>query len=162
MKRTRLMIDYEKRKILEFIRAGANNDVIMKELNMPVRMFERRMKSIRESHLKEILNEQTAQAKASVLKLCLDKLKWLEFQAQKIVVDHNARDFDKLQAMDRVRTFQIDQAKLIIEGPTIFQIFPTDGLHRGLETTANELRNTPQISGTIEAQTTTEDPNRVA
>jgi CheY-like chemotaxis protein len=151
------MIEHEKRKMLEFIQAGANNDVIMRELNMPRRMFERRMKSIRESHLKEVLDSQTVQAKASVMKLCQDKLKWLAFQSQKILMDPEARHFDKLQAIDRIRILEIDQAKLIIEGPTIFQIFPTDGLHRGLEATANELRDAPAISvsATAEAQTST-------
>lgn len=151
------MIEHEKRKMLEFIQAGANNEVIMQELNMPRRMFERRMKSIRESHLKEVLDSQTVQAKASVMKLCQDKLRWLEFQAQKIVMNPEARHFDKLQAMDRVRTFQIDQAKLIIEGPTIFQIFPTDGHHRGLEATANELRDAPTLQ---DATTTTTNDER--
>lgn len=140
------MIEEEKRRILEYIHAGATDDVIMKALNIPRRMYERRMQSIRKSHLNEVLNQQTAEAKASVMKLTQDKLKWLEMQAQKIVVDSNARHFDKLQAMDRVRNFQIDQAKLSIEGPTIFRIVPLDGLHIGDKRTANELRDAPPLS----------------
>ena len=152
-RRTYLMIEEEKRKILEYVHAGATDDVIMKALNIPRRMYERRMKSIRESHLKQVLDSQTVQAKASVMRLCQDNLKWLQLQAQKIVVDPQARHIDKLEAMDRVRTFQIDQAKLSIEGPTIFRIVPPDGLHRGLEKTAALLRDTPAIS---ESEATTE------
>ena len=157
MRRTKNMIEEEKRKILEYIHAGANDAMIMSGLNIPRRMYERRMQSIRQSHLKEVLDSQTAEAKASAMKLCEDKLKWLEMRAQKIVMDPNAKHFDQLQAMDRVRTFQIDQAKLSIEGPTIFQIIPRDGLHRGLEATANELRDAPVLSEPAKITESTND-----
>jgi hypothetical protein len=158
-RRTYIMIEEEKRRILDFIQGGATDSQIMKELKIPRRMFERRMKSIRESHLKEVLDKQTVDAKASAMKLCQDKLKWLELQASRIIMDPYARHFDKLQAIDRIRILQIDQAKLLIEGPTIFKIIPPDGLHRGLEATANELRDTPAISEITAATSTTAGTN---
>jgi CheY-like chemotaxis protein len=159
VRRTKNMIEEEKRQILEYIHAGATDEVIMKGLNIPLRMYERRMKSIRQSHLKEVLNEQTAEAKASVMKLCQDKLKWLELQAQKIVVDAQARHMDKLEAMDRIRMFTIDQAKLIIEGPTIFRIVSPDGLHIGDKRTANELRDAPVLSESTQTNIPITDQN---
>ena len=140
------MIEKEKKKILNYIKAGATDTAIMDGLGIPRRTFERRMKSIREGHLKEVLNQQTAEVKSSILIMCQEKMKWLEMQAQAIVMDKTAKNFDRLQAMDRVRQYQIDYAKLLIEGPTIFQAIPRDGLHLGDKRTAAELRDAPLLS----------------
>jgi hypothetical protein len=145
-KPTRLMIEDEKTKILNYIMAGATDAAIMAGLKIPRRTFERRMKSIREGHLKGILNQQDAKVKASALMICQEKMRWLEMQAQKIVMDSTVKTFDRLQAMDRVRQYQIDYAKLLIEGPSIFQVVPRDGLHLGDKRTAAELRDAPLLS----------------
>ena len=161
------MIEDEKHKILNYIQAGATEATIMSQLRIQPRTFQRRMKSIREGHLKEVLNQQQADAKAFVLMICQEKMKWLQMQAQQIVMDKNTKTFDRLQAMDRVRQYTIDHAKLIIEGPTIFQVVPRDGLHQGDKRTAAELRDAPLLSESRPTTTTTtttrtEDPNRVA
>jgi hypothetical protein len=140
------MIEDEKTKILNYIMAGATDAAIMAGLKIPRRTFERRMKSIREGHLKGILNQQDAKVKASALMICQEKMRWLEMQAQKIVMDSRVKTFDRLQAMDRVRQYQIDYAKLLIEGPSIFQVVPRDGLHLGDKRTAAELRDAPLLS----------------
>ena len=146
-KGTKLMREYEKRKILDYIKIGATDAVIMNQLHIPKRTYQRRMQEIRQGHLKEVLDQQTAEVKSSILILCQEKMRWLEMQAQAIVMDKNAKNFDRLMAMDRVRQYQIDFAKLLIEGPTIFQAIPRDGLHRGLKTTAAVFRDAPLLSG---------------
>lgn len=155
-RRTALMREYERRKILDYIQAGATDAAIMEQLKIPKRTFQRRMKEIREGHLKDVLNQQNADVKASMLMICQQKMKWLEMQAQRIVMDNTARHFDKLQAMDRVRQYQIDFAKLLIEGPTIFQVVPHDGLHHGDQRTAAELRDAPLLSAATESATNDE------
>ena len=154
-RRTKFMIEVEKRKILEFIQAGATDRAIMEGLHIPRKMFERRIQSIREGHFKDVLDQQNVQAKASALMVCQEKMKWLEMQAQRIVMDVTTKPFDKLQAMDRVRQFQIDYVKLLIEGPTIFQVVPRDGLHTGDQRTAAELRDAPLLPA---ATTTAAEP----
>jgi hypothetical protein len=144
-RRTQFMIEMEKRKILEYIQAGATDIAIMEGLHIPRKMFERRIQSIREGHMKQVLDQQGLEAKASALMVCQEKMKWLEMQAQRIVMDVTTKPFDKLQAMDRVRQFQIDYVKLLIEGPTIFQVVPRDGLHNGSQRTSAELRDAPLL-----------------
>ena len=91
-RRTKYMIEIEKRKILEFIQAGATDRAIMEGLHIPRKMFERRIQSIREGHLKEVLTQQNLEAKASALMVCQEKMKWLEMQAQRIVMDEKRRN----------------------------------------------------------------------
>ena len=156
-RRTKLMIEAEKRKILDYMATGASDAAIMHHLNIPERMYHRGMKSIRQDHLRQVLDSQSAQAKASILVQCMEKMKWLEMEATNIVANHNIKEIDRLQAMDRVRQFKIDQAKLFTEGPTIFRVVPRDGLHIGTQGTAALIGDTPAIP---EAVTTTDNGER--
>ena len=163
---TKIMREHQNRIILDFIKQGINDADIMTELKLKRRTFQRRLQAIRQQHMTEVLDSQQTQAKASLLRICQDKIRWLDMQAVKIIMNPKEKTFDRLQAMDRSRQYQIDIAKLSIEGPTIFQLVPRDGFHSGTERTASELRDTPILptpgSATTTTTTTTEDPNRVA
>ena len=119
-------------------------------LKLTRRTFERRMKQIRQMHMNEILNQQQVQAKASLLRLCQDKIRFLDIQAQKILMDPAEKTADRIAAMDRSRQFQIDMAKLSIEGPTIFHVLPEtndnrNGLYSGDQGAPTEFSNPPTI-----------------
>ena len=158
---TKIMRDQQNSIILNYIRQGVNDADIMTALKLKRRTFQRRLESIRLQHMTEVLDSQQTHAKASLLRMCQDKIRWLDAQALKIILDPKEKTFDRIAAMDRSRQYQIDIAKLSIEGPTIFQLVPRDGLHLGDKRTAAQLRDTPILSESGSA-TGTEDSNRVA
>jgi hypothetical protein len=65
--------------------------------------------------------------------------------------------------MDRVRQYAIDIAKLLTEGPLLFNLIQRDGLHIGDKKTAADLMDV-QLPKFLKQQQgpATEDPNRVA
>lgn len=147
---TKLMREQQNQRILGYIQAGATDQAIMLGLKLTRRTFERRMKQIRQMHMNEILDQQQVQAKASLLRLCQDKIRFLDIQAQKILMDPTEKTADRLAAMDRSRQFQIDMAKLSIEGPTIFHVIPEEGngLYSGDQGAPTEFSNPPLLSST--------------
>ena len=149
---TKLMREQQNLRIIGYIQGGATDQAIMIGLKLTRRTFERRMKQIRQMHMNEILDQQQVQAKASLLRLCQDKIRFLDIQAQKILMDPTEKTVDRLAAMDRSRQFQIDMAKLSIEGPTIFHVLPEandrDGLYSGDQGAPTEFSNPPLLSST--------------
>ena len=151
---TKLMREQQNLRIIGYIQGGATDQAIMIGLKLTRRTFERRMKQIRQMHMNEILDQQQVQAKASLLRLCQDKIRFLDIQAQKILMDPTEKTVDRIAAMDRSRQFQIDMAKLSIEGPTIFHVLPEandngrDGLYSGDQGAPTEFSNPPLLSST--------------
>ena len=160
---TKLMREQQNLRIIGYIQGGATDQAIMIGLKLTRRTFERRMKQIRQMHMNEILDQQQVQAKASLLRLCQDKIRFLDIQAQKILMDPAEKTVDRLAAMDRSRQFQIDMAKLSIEGPTIFHVLPEtnhrDGLYSGDQGAPTEFSNPPLLSSTptTSSQSSTND-----
>ena len=148
---TKLMRDQQNTRILDFIKGGASDQFIISKLGLSQRTFERRMKEIRKQHMNEIIDQQQAEAKASLLRICQDKIKWLDIQMQNIVLDQNQKTFDRILAADRSRQYQMDIAKLSIEGPTIFRI-TKDGLYRRNDNSFLESGDTPILSETTPAE----------
>ncbi|MGA6923092.1 MAG: hypothetical protein WBY22_09225 [Nitrososphaeraceae archaeon] len=140
MRRTRLMIEAENNRILDYMIQGASDRQIRKWLRLSPRNYEKRIKDIRESHMHEILDKQKVKAMASLLQLSIEKIQALELQANVIISNATTKDEVRLQAMDRVRQYAIDIAKLYTEGPTIFQVIPRDGFHAGLKKTTSEAK----------------------
>jgi hypothetical protein len=126
---TKLMRDQQNKRIIDYWKSGATDMDIMLAEKMPRRTFQRRLADIRKQHLTEILDSQHAAAKASLLKICQDKIRWLDMKAQQIIVNPNERTADRIAAMALSRQYQIDIAKLTIDGPTVFRI-ANDGFHR--------------------------------
>jgi hypothetical protein len=154
---TRLMRDQQNKRILDYWKAGATDMDIMQDpqLKLTRRTFQRRVKEIRKQHLKEVLDSQQAEAKASLLKICEDKIRWLDMRAQQIIVDRNERTADRIAAMTLSRQYQMDIAKLSIEGPAVFRI-TENGLYRRDDTTPFKWREPPVLS---EPATITESTN---
>jgi hypothetical protein len=132
MRRTRLMIEAENNRILDYMIQGASDRQVRKLLRLSPRNYEKRIKDIRESHMHEILDNQKVKAMASLLQLSIEKIQTLELQANVIISNATTKDEVRLQAMDRVRQYAIDIAKLYTEGPTIFQVIPRDGFMQDL------------------------------
>jgi hypothetical protein len=126
---------------------------VKQQLKLSDRVYERRIKEMREESLKEVLNRQSIETRAQLLKQCIVKVQALELQANDLMRT-TKDDHVKLAAMDRVRQYAIDIAKLLTEGPFLFNIIQRDGLHRGVQRTAAELKD--------QLDPATEDPNRVA
>ena len=156
---TKLMREQQNLRIIGYIQGGATDQAIMIGLKLTRRTFERRMKQIRQMHMNEVLDQQQVQAKASLLRLCQDKIRFLDIQAQKILMDPAEKTVDRIAAMDRSRQFQIDMAKLSIEGPTIFHVLPDDGLYSGDQGAPTEFSNPPLLSSTptTSSQSSTND-----
>ena len=149
---TKLMREQQNLRIIAYIQGGATDQTIMTGLKLTRRTFERRMKQIRQMHMDEVLDQQQVQAKASLLRLCQDKIRFLDVQAQKILMNPAEKTADRIAAMDRSRQFQIDIAKLSIEGPTIFHVIPEEGqgngLYSGDHAAPTEFSNPPLLSST--------------
>jgi hypothetical protein len=148
---TKLMREQQNHRIIAYIQSGATDQAIMTGLKLTRRTFERRMKQIRQMHMDEVLDQQQVQAKASLLRLCQDKIRWLDMHAQKILMNPAEKTVDRMAAMDRSRQYQIDMAKLSIEGPTIFHVTPEanereDGLYSRDQGAPTEFGNTPVLS----------------
>ena len=140
------MVDHENNMIRDYIKSGATLYQIRESLKLSERNFRKRISKIRAQDLDKILEEQSAQARAATLENSKQIIQRLLLQANQIVNSNNERTADKLVAMDKIRQYAIDLLKLSIEGPMILQVAPRDGLHRGLDTTAPILRDTPLLS----------------
>ena len=93
---TKLMREQQNLRIIGYIQGGATDQAIMIGLKLTRRTFERRMKQIRQMHMNEILDQQQVQAKASLLRLCQDKIRFLDVQAQKILMDPTEKTVDRI------------------------------------------------------------------
>ena len=98
---TKLMREQQNQRILGYIQAGATDQAIMTGLKLTRRTFERRMKQIRQMHMNEVLDQQQVQAKASLLRLCQDKIRFLDMEAQKIIMNAAEKTADRLAAIDK-------------------------------------------------------------
>ena len=91
------------------------------------------------------------------------KVQALETQANNLMTTTKDEHI-KLAAMDRVRQYAIDIAKLYSEGPFLFSVIKRDGLHTGVQRTAAELRQPSILSADSEPEQPgdeTEDRNAV-
>lgn len=132
------------------------------QLKLSDRVYERRINEMREESLKEVLDRNSAEARAQLLKQCIDKVQALETQANNLMIV-TKDEHVKLAAMDRVRQYAIDIAKLLTEGPFLFNLIQRDGLHIGDKRTAAELRDPQLLPESLkQQQQDPEDPNRVA
>jgi hypothetical protein len=161
-RRTKVFIAFQKKRIIELLSTGASDADVKQQLKMSDRLYEDTIAVMRKEGLEQTLNQQTAEAKALFLQVSIKKIQALEIEANNVML--SAREpSDKLAAMDRVRQYAIDIAKLISEGPFLFNVIQRDGLHRGLSATAAQLREPGLLQDDIQGATEpTEDPNRVA
>jgi hypothetical protein len=152
------MRDQQNEQILDMIKGGATDQYIISKIPLTRRTFARRMAQIRKQHLSDILDQQKLEAKASLLKICQEKIKWLDILMQNIVLDRNQKTIDRIAAANACRQYQIDLAKLTIEGPTIFRI-TKDGFYRRDDGTSIEPadKGLLQITTTDSTTTTTND-----
>ena len=146
-RRTKLAIQIEKQSIIDLLRTGYSDAQVKQQLNLSDRVYGRRIKEMREESLKEVLNRESTEAKTLLLYESIAKIKALERRAN-LIIEEASDDTVRMAAMDRARTYAIDIAKLLTEGPFMFNLIQRDGLHIGDKRTAAELA--------------TEDPNRVA
>ena len=96
---TKLMREQQNKRILDYWKAGATDMDIMQELKLNRRIFQRRLAEIRRQHLNDIMDHNKSEAKASLLKICQDKIRWLDMRAQQIITDRNERTSDRIAAM---------------------------------------------------------------
>jgi hypothetical protein len=119
---------------------------------------------MRKESLKEVLEHESAEARAQLLKQCIVKVQALETEANNLMTA-TKDEHVKLAAMDRIRQYAIDIAKLYAEGPFLFNIIQRDGLHTGVQRTAAELVDPHLLPESLQQQQqdpATDDPNRVA
>src|SRR5215207_8736183 len=96
--RTKLMIEAENNRILDYMITGVPDHQIQKWLKLSPRNYEKRIANIRKSHLHKILDKHSAEARASLLQQSIEKLQMLEMQANAILDNKDTKDEVRLQA----------------------------------------------------------------
>jgi predicted ATP-dependent endonuclease of OLD family len=125
-RRTKVVIEIENKRMVELLRAGASDRDVKQELQLTDRVYRQRMDKLSKGALEEVIANQSVESKALLLKSAIEKIQALELQANNIA--QNARnDTIRMAAMDRVRQYAIDIAKLLSDGPDIFKVFSSGG-----------------------------------
>jgi len=157
-RRTRLMIEIENQQIIGLMQTGFSDYYIQQKLKIKPKNYKKRILKLRRQDLDELIDKQTAEAKAQLLATCIRKIQALEIHAQDLLInERDIKPLEKLATMDRIRQYAIDIGRLNTEGPFVFSIL-SNGLYRRDDTTripgdtAELSEPTPEIA----------DPNRVA